>query len=59
MTLTFPALLDSQKIIFLIRGAKKERRLSLWLNEKGNTESLPAMGIIGHSDIDIFYDSSE
>lgn len=54
LTLTFPALLDSAKIIFLIRGKEKEPALARWLGEGGTVDETPAKGVLSHPDIEIF-----
>lgn len=56
MTLTFPAILSSRKIIFLIQGKSKSAVLDRWLNASPPpTDELPATGILAHPDVEIFY----
>lgn len=55
LSLTFPAILDSQKIIFLIQGADKKEILNRWLHEKNSIDDLPAQKILEHPDVEIFY----
>lgn len=55
MTLTFPAVLNTKKIIFLILGSEKEDVLKRWLEGGETVENLPAMGVLRHPDINIFY----
>ena len=59
MSLTFPAILDSRKIIFLIRGAEKSEVVDQWLSGHSTVDELPATGVLGHSDIEVFYDQSK
>jgi 6-phosphogluconolactonase len=59
MSLTFPALLDSQKIIFLIRGAAKSEVVDRWLSGEATIDEIPATGVLGHKDIEVFYDQSK
>ncbi len=55
MTLTFPAILDSQKIIFLIQGKNKNQIIDRWLNKEALMDELPAKKILEHSDVEIFF----
>lgn len=59
LTLTFPAILDSTKIIFLIRGKSKEGTISNLLNGPASIDELPAKGVLSHDDIDVFYDCND
>ncbi len=56
LTLTFPALLSSRKLIFVIRGATKEAVLRRWLSGRATAEELPAAGVLSHPDMEVFYD---
>lgn len=58
LSLTYPAIMSSQKIIFLVRGANKKEIVKKWLKEDSDTEEIPARVILNHSDVDIFYDYS-
>lgn len=55
MSLTFPALLNSKKIIFLIAGRQKQDALNQLLAAEESMQNLPATYLLGHSDINIFY----
>lgn len=59
MSLTFPAILDSRKIIFLIRGKEKSKVVDRWLSESATVDELPAVGVLGHLDVEVFYDQSK
>lgn len=59
MSLTFPAILDSRKIIFLIRGKEKSKVVDRWLSGEATVEELPAVGVLGHKDVEVFYDTSK
>ncbi len=56
MTLTFPAILDSKKIIFLIQEKEKEDVVNRWLDKKASVDELPAVKILEHSDVGVFYE---
>jgi 6-phosphogluconolactonase len=58
MTLTFPAILDSQKIILLSRVADKAGVVERWLSDQAKLDELPAVGLSGHKDVEIFLDDS-
>lgn len=58
LSLTYPALLSSRKIIFLIRGANKKEIFQKWLDEETSEEEIPAKAILDHENVDIFYDYS-
>ncbi|MBN1258719.1 6-phosphogluconolactonase [Candidatus Peregrinibacteria bacterium] len=58
MTLTFPAILSSSKIIFLIRGKEKQKIFDEWVGGNQPMEDLPAKTILGHPNVEIFYDRS-
>jgi 6-phosphogluconolactonase/glucosamine-6-phosphate isomerase/deaminase len=55
MTLTFPALTDSKKIIFLIQGKEKQKIMNDLMNGNHSVDQLPAKKILGHEDVEIFY----
>jgi len=55
MTLTFPALLSSKKIIFLIAGKQKQDALNQLLAAEEPMQNLPATYLLRHSDINIYY----
>lgn len=55
MTLTFPAILDSKKIIFLISGKDKQRKVDELINGNQTIDELPAKGVMGHDDVEVFY----
>ena len=59
ISLTYPAIMNSQKIIFLVRGADKKEMVKEWLEEDGGAEKIPAKAILDHPDVDIFYDYSK
>lgn len=56
--LSFPAIMSSKKIIFLIRGKEKGEIIRKWLGEGARPEEIPAKIILQHPDIDVFYDQS-
>jgi len=58
MSLTFPSILNSRKIIFLIKGKAKEAVVDRLLNSDEPIDSLPAKGVLGHADVSIFLDAS-
>jgi len=55
MSLTFPAILNSKKIIFLIQGVDKKDIAEKLSENKASVDELPAIGVIGHSDVELFY----
>lgn len=55
MTLTFPAILDSQKIIFLIQGEDKQKTVADFTHQKKTVDELPAQKILEHPDVEIFF----
>lgn len=55
MTLTFPALLSSHKIIFLIQGKSKAKTVDRFVAGQASIDELPATGILTHPDIEVFY----
>jgi 6-phosphogluconolactonase len=57
ITLTFPAILDSRKIIVLVKGAKKERILDRALSGRASEEELPLAKILDHSDIEVYFNA--
>ena len=59
ITLTYPAILNSRKIIFLIRGADKKEIIQKWLDGESSEEEIPAKAILDHEDVDIFFDYSD
>lgn len=58
LSLTYPAIMSSQKIIFLIRGANKKGMLEKWLEGDFSEEEIPAKVILDHQDVDVYYDYS-
>ena len=58
ISLSFPAIMNSQKIIFLIRGEGKRAIVDKWLNDEGSEEEIPAKIILDHPDVDIYFDYS-
>ncbi len=59
MSLSFPAIMNSQKVIFLIRGKGKRKIVEKWLNDEGLEEEIPAKIILDHQDLDIYFDYSK
>jgi 6-phosphogluconolactonase len=55
ITLSFPALLSTEKIIFLIRGTDKKEIVKKWLSEEGDEQEIPARVALEHDDVDIYY----
>lgn len=58
ITLSFPAILSTQKIIFLIRGANKKEILEKMLNEETSEMEIPAKIALEHQDTDVYFDYS-
>lgn len=52
MSLTFPALLDSQKIIVAAKG--KSEVVDRWLSGEATIDELPAVGLSEHKDVEVF-----
>lgn len=55
LTLTFPAILSSEKIVFLVQGKNKASVLERWQSGRATLDDLPAIGVLGHPDIEVFY----
>jgi len=55
MTLTFPALMDSKKIIFLVQGKEKQKVMRDLTDGNQTIDQLPAKKILEHEDVEIFY----
>lgn len=55
MSLTFPAILDCKKIIFLIQGADKKDIVDKWSAQKATADELPAIRIFEHPNVEAFY----
>jgi len=58
MTLTFPAIMDSKKIIFLVHGKEKQKVINDLINGNHSIDQLPAKKILGHPNVEIFYSLS-
>jgi len=58
MTLSFSAILSTEKIIFLIRGANKKEILNKMLDKETSEQEIPAKVTLEHDNIDIYYDYS-
>ncbi len=58
LSLTFPAILNTSKIIFLIRGANKQLMVERWLSGNHSIDEIPATKILEHENVEIFYDES-
>lgn len=58
LSLAFPAVLGSSKIIFLIRGADKKKMVDRWLSGKESIDEIPATKILEHENVEGFYDQS-
>jgi 6-phosphogluconolactonase len=58
MTLTFPALLDSRKIMVAAKGQDKSEIVDQWVSGQAKLDELPAIGLSGHSDVGVFFDQS-
>ena len=58
LSLSFPALMSSHKIIFLIRGAAKKEIVKKWLEGDASVEAIPAKVFLEHPDVDVYYDYS-
>ena len=57
LTLTFPAILDSEKIMFLIQGEKKKDMVEKWVREDSSVKDLPATRILEHENVEVYYNS--
>lgn len=55
MTLTFPALMNSKKIIFLVQGKDKQKVINDLMNGNQSVDQLPAKKILEHGDVGIYY----
>jgi 6-phosphogluconolactonase len=49
MALTFPALLDSQKIVVMAAGKNR------WKDSPPGLDPWPAVGLLGHPDVEVFH----
>ena len=58
MTLTFPAILDSRKIIVAAQGQGKSKVVDRWLSGEASLDELPAVGLSEHKDVEVFFDES-
>ncbi len=58
LSLTFPAIMSTQKIIFLIRGAHKKSIVARLLESDDSEYDLPAKIALEHPDVSIYYDYS-
>lgn len=58
LSLSFPAIMSSHKIIFLIRGVSKKDVVKKWLEEDLSEEEIPAKVILDHPNVDVYYDYS-
>jgi 6-phosphogluconolactonase len=54
MTLTFPAILNSKKIICLTQGKDKQKTIDNLINGNQSIDQLPAKKILEHEDVEIF-----
>lgn len=59
LTLTFPAILNSKKILVLLEGPRKHKILSILThslaNPKNDIENTPALKLLEHDDLTIFH----
>ncbi len=58
LSLSLPAIMNSQKVIFLVRGAGKKEIVEKWLESDLSEEEIPAKVLLDHPDVDIYYDYS-
>ena len=58
MTLTFPAILDSQKIIVVAKGQDKSGVVDRWINGNATLDELPVVGLRPHADVEVYLDES-
>ncbi len=58
MSLTFPAILDSKKIIFLVQGSEKKDVFEKFVGKKVSADEIPAIRALEHKDVEIFYANS-
>jgi len=59
MSLGFSAIMNSEKIIFLIQGKKKEKIIQKWLNDNIHEKDIPAKTVLKHQNIEIYYNKSK
>ncbi len=57
MSLTFPAIMNSGKIIFLIQGSEKKQVVDRLVDGGASADELPASAILEHEDVEIFYEN--
>jgi 6-phosphogluconolactonase len=55
LTLTCPAILSSEKIMFLIQGKDKEELVEKWAAEDASAAALPATRILEHENVEVYY----
>jgi 6-phosphogluconolactonase len=59
LTMTFPAILNSKKILVLLEGPRKHKILSILThslaNPKNDIENTPALKLLEHDDLTIFH----
>lgn len=55
LTLTFPAILKSQKILVLLKGKEKEKVLLNLQNPKIKAKDFPAKKLLRHKDLTIYF----
>ncbi len=58
LSLTFPALMNCQKIVFLVRGAEKKEIIEELLNGDGTEYDIPAKIAFEHQNVELYYDYS-
>lgn len=57
LTLSFPTILSSEKIIFAIRGENKREIIKTLMSGSAPINELPASKILEHSKVEIFYEA--
>ncbi len=55
LTLTFPVILKSKKIVLLLKGKEKEPALEELLHGTKSWEEWPAKRLLGHANLHVFY----
>jgi len=55
LTLTYPAILSSGKIMFLIQGKDKEALVEKWVKEDTSVSDLPATRILQHENVEVYF----
>jgi len=55
LTMTFPALLNSQEIMFIIQGANKEKTINTLLSKKDPDLGMPSRFVLSHPHLSFYF----